>query len=201
MAERSIATKTLNIALFLGLAGAVTLFRLLPVANYSSGVELGGGAVTDIVVVEGLLNWSLWPAPDLLLCLTLAWIVRRPDLLPAPVIAAYFLFEDLLLLRPLGAWAAIVLLGTEFLRRRAPFLRGAGFLLEYALVAGLMVGMFVAYRALLAIVIVSQVPLDLSFVQLTGSVIAYPVVAGFVHFVLNLRKPATGELDGLGQKL
>ena len=201
MAERRLTPKALHIGLFLALAGAVTLYRLLPVQDYSSGVELGGGIVTDLVVAEGLMNRALWPAPDFLLCLTLAWIVRRPDLLPAPVIAAYFLFEDLLLLRPPGAWALIVLLGTEFLRRRAPLLRGSGFWLEYALIIGLMGAMFVVYRALLAIVIVPQAPLDLSFVQLVGSVIVYPVIVALVHFVLNLRKPATGELDGMGQKL
>jgi rod shape-determining protein MreD len=201
MAERRLTQKILNITLYLGLAGLVTLYRLLPSQDYSSGVELGAGAVTDLVVRDGLFNWPLWPAPDILLCLTLAWIVRRPDLLPAPVIVAYFLFEDLLLMRPPGAWALVVLLGTEFLRRRTLLMRGAGFWLEFALVAGVMVAMFVAYRALLAIVMVPQAPLDLSFVQLVGSVIVYPFVVALVHFVLNLRKPATGELDGMGQKL
>jgi rod shape-determining protein MreD len=201
MVERRLPPKVLNIALFVALAGAVTLYRLLPVQDYSGGVELGAGAVTDLVVPDGFLNFAIWPAPDLLLCLTLAWVVRRPDLLPAPVIAAYFLCEDLLLLRPPGAWAFVVLMGTEFLRRRTPLLRGAGFWLEYALVTGLMGAMFVAYRALLAIVMVPQAPLDLSFVQLVGTVVVYPVIVALVHFVLNLRKPATGELDGMGQKL
>ncbi len=201
MGERRLTPKVLHIALFLGLAALVTLYRLLPMHDYSGGMELGDARVIDLSLSKWYVNLSLWPGPDILLCLTLAWIVRRPDLLPAPVIAAYFLLEDLLLLRPPGAWAFIVLLGTEFLRRRAPMLRGAGFWLEYALVAGLMGAMFVLYRALLTIVMVTQAPLDLSFMQLVGSVLVYPLVVVFAHFVLNLRKPATGELDGLGQKL
>ena len=63
------------------------------------------------------LDLATWPAPDLMLALTLAWVVRRPDLLPAPLIAAYFFVEDILMMRPPGLWALIVLGATEFLRR------------------------------------------------------------------------------------
>jgi rod shape-determining protein MreD len=198
MAERRLTPRTLNIALFVLIAGVVTLIRLLPVHDLGLSAEMGN---LDQSVPELPGLWARWPAPDLMLCLTLAWIVRRPDLLPAPLIAAYFLFEDLLLMRPPGAWALVVVLATEFLRTRTALLRGAGFWLEFVLVAGIMVAMWLGNRALLAIVIVPQVPLDLSFAQLVGSVILYPLVVGFVQVVLRLRKPAAGELDGMGQKL
>ncbi|MBR3370102.1 MAG: rod shape-determining protein MreD [Rhodobacteraceae bacterium] len=194
MSKRRPAGKALYVVLFLSLAALVTFLRLLPMHDY--------GAVPSVPSDGGWgANGRDWPAPDFLLCLTLAWVVRRPDLLPAPVIAAYFLFEDLLLLRPPGLWALIVLGATEFLRTRTASLRGFGFWLEYALVCGLMLAMFLANRAVIAIVMMPQAPLDLSFAQFLGTVIAYPAVVAVSHYVFKLRKPATGEVDVLGQKL
>lgn len=202
MAEQRRSTqRLLHISLFVGLAALLTLFRLLPLQNFAGDVELGAGPNSNLPVPGGLFDYSLWPGPDWMLCLTLAWVVRRPDLLPAPLVVAYFLFEDLLLHRPPGLGAFVVLLGTEFLRTRVQVLRGAGFWLEYLTVTVVMVVTFLVYRALLAIVMVPLPPLDLSFVQLAGSVVVYPLVVAFTHWVLRLRKPATGELDGLGQKL
>lgn len=194
MSNRRPARKALYVALFLGLAALVTFLRLLPMQDYGAAASGSTGGLFGLSARD-------WPAPDFLLCLTLAWIVRRPDLLPAPVIAAYFLFEDLLLLRPPGLWALVVLLATEFLRTRAGLLRGFGFWLEYAIVFGLMLTMFLANRALLAIVMMPNAPLDLSFAQFLGTVLAYPAVVVVLHYVLKLRKPATGEVDVLGQKL
>ncbi len=138
--------------------------------------------------------------PDILLCLSLAWMVRRPDLLPAPVIAGYFLLEDILLLRPPGLWALIVLAGTEFLRSRRAQLRGYGFGLEYLLIIGMLLVMFLFNRFVLAIVMAPQAPLGLSLMHLLGTVLAYPLIVAVSHFVFGLRKPATGEVDSLGHK-
>ncbi|MFN4058086.1 MAG: rod shape-determining protein MreD [Roseinatronobacter sp.] len=200
MVERRSTQRIVHISLFLGLAAILTLWRLLPLHDYSGGVELGAGPSTDIAT-PSLFNTGLWFGPDWMLCLTLAWVVRRPDLLPAPIIAVYFLFEDLLLHRPPGLGALVVLLGTEFLRTRVHILRGAGFWLEYVTIAVIMVVSFLLYRLLLAIVIVPLPSLDLSFFQLAGNLAVYPVVVAVVHWVLRVRKPATGEVDGLGQKL
>lgn len=195
MARQRPVSLALSAGAFLVFAALVTFMRLLPLQDYSTGTEVLDG--TGFLGVP----LALWPMPDILLCVTLAWTIRRPDLLPAPLIAGYFLIEDLLMLRPPGLWAAIVLLATEFLRGRNHMLRGFGFWLEYAVIAVMMVLMFLAYRLVLAIVMVPQVPLDLSLVHLLGTVLAYPAVVGVLHFVFKLRKPATGEVDMLGQKL
>ncbi len=166
-------------ALFLALAGLSLFIRMLPL---------------------GARGWT-FPGPDLLLCLTLAWVVRRPDYLPAPVIGAVFFLEDLLLMRPPGLWALMVLLGTEFLRRRTGTLRGLNFWFEYATVGGTLLAMLLLNRLILAIVMVPQPPFSLSFGQFLGTVLAYPAVVAVSHFVLRVRKPSTGEVDALGQKL
>lgn len=166
-------------ALFAGFAALSFFVRLLP---------LGGESPT-------------LPAPDLLLCVTLAWVVRRPDYLPAVLIGAVFVLEDLLLMRPPGLWALLVLLGTEFLRNRNALIRGLNFWFEFAMVAGTLTAMFLANRLILAIVMVPQVPLGLSFMQFLGTLACYPLVVAVSHYLLRVRKPATGEVDALGQKL
>jgi rod shape-determining protein MreD len=139
--------------------------------------------------------------PDLMLLLTMAWVLRRPAHLPALAIALVWLIEDLLLLRPPGLWALMVLAGTEFLRARHSVVREITFLLEWAMVAGVLAAMTVGYRLVLAIVMVPQDPLDLSLLKLALTVASYPAVVFVLHFVLRVRKPATGEVDELGRKL
>lgn len=191
MVERRQTKRLIFVSLYLGLAALVMFFRLLPLGSYGADLDTGHVDITRLIV----------PMPDLMLCLSLAWVLRRPDLLPAPVIAAFFFIEDILLMRPPGLWALIVLMGTEFLRRRSEQLRGYNVLYEYALVAGLMLVMFLANRAMLAIVIMPREPLGLSFAHFAVTVLAYPAVIAVSHFVFGLRKPATGEVDALGQKL
>lgn len=198
MVERRQTKRVMYIALYLGIAAAVTFYRFLPLGGYDTGGGFDLDGATD--VAQGLRLQDI-PAPDLLLCLTLAWVVRRPDLLPAPVIALYFFIEDILLLRPPGLWALIVLIASEALRARSERLRDNPFWMEYAQLAGLFLVMFFANRAVLAIVMAPQAPLDLSLMQFAATVLAYPVVVAMSHYVFRLRKPATGELDALGQRL
>lgn len=167
------------LALYLLIAGTTLFLRLLP-------LDLTGTA---------------WPGPDLLLCLTMGWLLRRPSHLPAPVIGGVYLIEDLITLRPPGLWALLVLASTEFLRRRQSVVREINLMLEWAMVAGVIVAMTLANRVVLAIVMVPLPPLDLSLMKLVFTVAAYPVVVLLLHFVLRVRKPATGEVDDLGRKL
>lgn len=141
------------------------------------------------------------PGPDLILALTMAWVLRRPSHLPVLAIALVWLVEDLLLLRPPGLWALMVVAGTEFLRARHAVVREITFLLEWAMVAGVLTAMALGYRLVLAIVMVPQDPLDLSLLKLAFTVASYPAMVFVLHFVLRVRKPATGEVDELGRKL
>lgn len=192
MAERSLSGRVWYAGVFLTIAALIFVVRFLPLNGLGDPTRLPGETGPSL---------ATWPAPDLMLALTLAWVVRRPDLLPAPLIAGYVFLEDILLMRPPGLWALLVLATTEFLRRRNPTLRGLVFWLEYALIAALMLGLFTVNRLVLGIVMVPQPPLGLSLAQIVGTVLLYPVVVAALHFGLGLRKPATGEVDDLGQKL
>lgn len=167
------------LGLWLGLAGAWMFARMLP-------LNLG---------VTG------WPGPDLLLILTMGWVLRRPAHLPAPMIGLVWLVEDLLTMRPPGLWALLVLVGTEFLRARHAVAREIGLFLEWAIVGGVLVAMFLVNRLVLAVFMVPNAPLDLSLIQLVATVAAYPAAVFVLQFVLQVRKPLTGELDELGRRL
>lgn len=141
------------------------------------------------------------PGPDLLLCMIFAWTVRRPDYLPVILIAAVVLFEDLLLMRPPGLWTALVILGSEVIRSRAVLTRELSFGIEWLLVAGLMLGLFVLYRLAFVLAFVPQPVLGFALVQTIWSIMAYPVVVAVSRYGLDLHKPATGELDAYGRRL
>jgi rod shape-determining protein MreD len=166
-------------ALFLGLALVLLFIRLLPLGNEPGAL----------------------PGPDLLICLIMAWIVRRPDFLPMPLILVVILVEDLILMRPPGLWTALVVIATEFLRSRIQLTRELNFLVEWLLISGVMLGMMLAYRLALAIAFVPQAPFGFVVVQALWSIGLYPLVVALSRLALDLRKPATGEIDNFGRRL
>lgn len=164
---------------FAAIAALILMVRLLPL-----GTEAGA-----------------WPGPDLLLCLTLAWVIRRPDYLPAPLLAVVVLAEDLLLMRPPGLWAALVLMGTEFLRSRAALTREISFPVEWLMVSGLMLGLRLAERMVGALAFLPQPTLTEALIQTGVSILCYPLAVGVCRLMLGLRKPAMGELDAFGRRM
>lgn len=164
---------------FVGLAMVVLFIRILPLGDTAGS----------------------FPGPDLMLCLTLAWVSRRPDYVPAGLIAVVVLVEDLVLMRPPGLWAALVVLASEFLRGRAAVTRQLGFLAEWFLVAIVIFLMLIAYRLASALAFLDQPGFAYAFAQMVMSALCYPLVAGLLHVALGLRKPLTGEVDAFGRRL
>lgn len=141
------------------------------------------------------------PGPDILLCLIFAWTMRRPDYLPALLIAAVVLLEDMVLLRPPGLWAGLVVVASEFVRSRVALTRELNFGVEWLLVAGLMVGLLLAYRTAFALFLLPQANFGYALVQVIVSVLCYPLVVFVSRYGLDLHKPATGETDAYGRPL
>lgn len=179
MAEAVRSAVWLYRGIFLALALGIMFLRLLP---------LGSDA--------GQL-----PGPDLLLSVMLAWVMRRPDYLPVVMIAAIVMLEDVVLMRPPGLWTALVVLATEFLRSRAALTRELSFAVEWTLIAGLMVGLLLAYRLFFAVAFLPQPAFGFAMTQTLWSILCYPVVVMASRLILDLRKPAMGELDALGKRL
>ena len=138
-----------------------------------------------------------FPGPDLLLCLSLVWVLRRPRDVPALLIAGLVLIEDIVTLRAPGLWALAVLTGTEAARRREHRWREQPFLVEWLRVAMLMAAMMAAARLVMVVVLLPVPPLGQVLLHWLASVTAYPVVA-FAGMLLGLRRAAPGEAEGTG---
>lgn len=141
------------------------------------------------------------PGPDLTLCMTFVWVLRRPDYVPPAMIVAIYLLEDLLFMRPPGLWTLIVLMGMETVRKREAMTRDLPFLLEWVLVGAAIFAMIFTNRFVLAVFMVPQTPLGLACLQGLTTILAYPVVVLATRELLGLRRAATGEVDALGHRL
>ena len=73
--------------------------------------------------------------PDFPLIITVAWIMRRPDVMSPIIITLAFLFADMILQRPPGLWTLIVLCASIFLRMRARGFQEVIFFYEWLMVA------------------------------------------------------------------
>lgn len=141
------------------------------------------------------------PGPDVLLCIILAWSMRRPDFIPVWVLLPMLLLGDLLLMRPPGLWTLLVVLAVEFLRARVAMTRELNFVVEWLLAAGLMLILLLAYRSVHVLAFIPQLPFGFAAVQLIGSILAYPLVVGLSRLAFDLKKPGTGEVDDYGRRL
>ena len=164
--------------IFVALSAALAVVRLLPIDTQPMPL----------------------PGPDLMLCLVLAWTIRRPDLLPVWLVAVVMLAADLLLMRPPGLWAALVVLATEWLRQRDRRLRGMGFGVEMLLVGVILTLIVVADWAVLAVLMVPLVPLPRQLLLVPVTLAAYPVVALACRQVLGLRRRPAVEGFGRGAR-
>lgn len=165
------------------------------------------GLATYLLAAFALLFWRLmpvspggigWPGPDLLLALTMMWIMRRPDQLPALAVAITALIEDLVLMRPPGLWAGIMLLGSEAARNRRSRWREHGFMIEWLRVSVLMGMMMLAARIAQIMVMLPVPPLGMVLMQLIATILAYPAVALFGRMIPGLSRVSAAEAERLG---
>lgn len=177
MVDPATSQRWLYRLVFVALAAALLFLRLLPL---------------------GTMPASL-PGPDLLLCLSLAWVQRRPDIVNPLLLGALLFLSDMLLGRPPGLWAALVLIAAEFLRSRHQGSTEMPFAIELAFVAGAVIALAVCYWAALGIFAVPHPGLDELLMRALFTLTAYPVVVGLSRLAFNIRRlsPAEAETGGL----
>lgn len=141
-----------------------------------------------------------WPGPDLLLCLTYAWVLRRPDQVPVLLIAAVFLLADILTLQPVGLAAAITVMGTEAARVREARWREAPFMVEWLRVSLLIAATMLGYRFAMALFLLPVSALGQITLQWLATVAAYPVVVFLGQTLLGLRRMGPAEAEAMGQR-
>ena len=128
-----------------------------------------------------------WAGPDMLMALAFAWSMRRPDYVPVWLLAGLFLLADLLLQRPPGLWAALMLLACKSLQSRSRFLRNGGFAAEWFAAGALMVIVMLGYRLVLVLSLIDLPDWRLSGFELFGTIAIYPVAALVTKVMLGRR--------------
>ncbi|CUH07478.1 hypothetical protein JSE7799_00022 [Jannaschia seosinensis] len=174
MASRSVWLYRL---LFVVLAVTVLFFQLLPF-----------GAGTGSV-----------PGPELTVCLIAAWVLRRPDYVPVWLLLPLLLLDDVLLMRPLGLWTLIVLLMSEYLRRRVDHAEVLPFWSEVGLVAACIAVAFLADHLALVLLLAERPPFLGQALHALATIVFYPPVAIFSQLI-GVRRLAPGEMDSLGTR-
>lgn len=160
-------------AAYFGTASLIILFHILP---------------TD-VGPDG------YPGPDLMLCLTFAWVLRRPHYVPTLLIAAIFLLSDILFMRPPGLWTALVVLAVEYLRSREPTLRELPLAAELGTVGAALILLHLANYLILMIVAVPQAQFGLVLLQAVATVFAYPMIVVLARLVFKVDKMSPAEVE------
>ena len=141
-----------------------------------------------------------YPGPDLMLCITFAWVLRRPHYVPAPLIALIFLVADMLFMRPPGLWAALVVTGAEFLRAREAPSREQNFTVEWAMVAGVILAITIADRLIQSIFFIGQASLGLTLLALISTLLIYPLIVLVSRFVFGVNRMTPGEADAMSRR-
>lgn len=152
---------------------------------------------TFTVLALAILFWQLmplsmvphnWTGPDLLLVMVMVWVLRRPDYTPVVLIAGVMLFADFMLSRPPGLMAAVAVLVSENLRRRAMTGAEMPFSVEWLTACAGMAAIVLGTRVLTAVFVLEQPSLGLTLIQLIVSFATYPLVAALSAFLLGVRQ-------------
>ncbi len=160
---------------FLGLCVAVIVYKLLPLGLHDTGL----------------------PGPDLLLAITLAWLLRQPAVVPVASILVVFLLADFLFQRPPGLWTLLVIVVSESLRRRRLTMTEFPFLVEWSAFAGAVFAMLILNRIVLWILMVDLDPLGLTLAHGIVTVAIYPLVVMVSKYLFGLRKIGPAEAEAL----
>lgn len=138
----------------------------------------------------------IWP--DFVLCFALAWSVRRPEYVPAVLLALVFLLSDLLLQRPPGLWAVLALIACEQMKSQSRGLRDDSLASEFVSVGLRIVGVGICYHVILAVLLVDGTPLLPALIQIVVTVLAYPFAVAITHGLMGVRKAAPNEMGSKG---
>ena len=120
------------------------------------------------------LSYPFAPA-DVPLAITLAWIMRRPDVMSPILITLAFLFADAILQRPPGLWTLIVLCASIFLRMRTRGRKEVQFLYEWFIISLVIAVSFLVQYFALMFTFLPVPDLQPYLVQVLLGILIYPL--------------------------
>ncbi|MDR6264444.1 MULTISPECIES: hypothetical protein [Rhodobacterales] len=173
-------------------------FRLWLCRAYYLGIGL-------LLVLWSIVPFDLtagsWPRPDIFYCITIAYVVRKPEW--APVWAVFFVFfmRDVLTLAPLGLFTLLIVLGSEVVRGNIQAFREYSFGLEWLWMGAIFTAITIVQQILLLLML-AQTPRFVEQIYLiVFTIMAYPVIVGAMKYGFGFTRPRPGELDAWGKRL
>lgn len=154
--------------------------------------------ITLHLLPVGQIGWITF-SPDLILCFTLAWVIRRPEYAPILLIATMALLADLLLMRVPGLWAALVVLLANRIGRQRHRVRSTGFGVEWFRVSAGIAAIFLIERFAMFLLLVEAPAFALKAAQFGATVVVYPLVVAVTAGVFRVRKPTLIETGTSGR--
>ncbi len=141
------------------------------------------------------------PPPDLLLCLTIAFALRRPEFVPVWVLAPVYLLADILFNHPIGLWTTIVILTVEFIRTQEYRFRELVFPFEWLFVASVIFLAMLANRFILALSMVPLPSFGTVMLHFIVSLLVYPFVVFVCYYLLRVQKITPHQAVKFGYRL
>ncbi len=170
------------------LPSRISLYRL----GYS-GLVLLTLALCTIpgITTSGVILW-----PDLVYCITIAWLIRAPMHVPPWLLVGVFLLRDILLGLPPGLWTAMILLTGLIIILSYEWLRSHIYLIQWILVAGLYLCALIAMQSVLLITrlpVPTSENLVRSFVM---TALAYPLASALIALIIREDAARDGTTEG-----
>jgi len=162
-------------ALYLLICGAIFFVELLPLQTQPGSLSRG----------------------DPLVPLTMVWVLRRPELLPIPLIVGVFFLADLLLQRPPGLFAALALIGCLFMMSRGGEIRRATLAVETSFACATLVLVYLGYRLILFATLIPVPSLLSALSEIAFTMLYYPIIALLIGPALGIRYPGTSATEGM----
>ena len=150
---------------------------------------LGLGVVAVQAALIPLAPGGALVPPDLLYCLVIAWVIRRPSSAPIWAILALGLFADVMLSRPIGLGALGLLLASEWFRAHPRRFHGTPFPLEWLAVAAGFAAILGAMWIALSLVFAGPPGLATLLPYFLATAIAYPLIVLGLTWCLRIRAP------------
>ena len=155
-------------------------------------IVLGFVAIGLAILPMGLTADSI-PFPDLIYCLFAAWVIRRPESAPMIAIAGLGLIADAMMMRPIGLWALMLLLGTEGLRISERAFREIPFVLEWVYVSGFLIIMVILQNVILLVSFDEVYNAKTLAGHVLRTIAIYPIVVAMLHWIFRIRAPKPNE--------
>ena len=164
---------------------------------------LSYAGLTFLLLLINIVPFEIWPrkfpGPDLTVAVTFAWLLRNPAHIPAPLVALVFFAADIMLMRPIGLWAALMVVATEFLRGKQAGIRERAFIKEWALASGVLLAATLANAAIMSLAFLEHFQLDKAIIQAASTILAYPLIVAVVRYVFRITAVTATDTGARGQ--